>query len=559
MARGDDAPTFELAHERLIDGWPALAGWLSDAAGRVAAHARLAAAVASWERLGRAREGLWGVRQLADLELLAHEDLAPVEAGFARASRRAVMRRRLARAAAAVAIPATVLAFYAGAQLVARRDLDRHIATNVGEADRQLARAREARDASAQLRTDAFARFDAGDADRGEAAWAVARARTAEAQAGYAQAARLLEAAFLLDTGRGDVRRALAELTYERLQLAEREHRPSERSELGVRLGLYDPGGDLAARLAAPARLIAAIEPPGTALALAPAGATSETPLASSATLPPGSYVVVARAPGRATVRIPIALHAGEERRVALELPRADAVPAGFVYVPVGTFLSGSSDDEPIRQFHQAAPMHELRTEAFLIGRTEVTYAQWIEFLEALPPKERARRTPRIKSSPTVHEGGVLELRQLAGGAWELHVTPAGVPYAARAGAPIVYRERASRARQDWLRLPVSGIAPKDAQAYAAWLDRTGRVPRARLCTEREWERASRGADGRPYPHGERLAPDDANFDATYGRRDAAFGPDAVGRTPRRRARSGWSIRRATSGRSAARPRGPVS
>jgi formylglycine-generating enzyme required for sulfatase activity len=137
-----------------------------------------------------------------------------------------------------------------------------------------------------------------------------------------------------------------------------------------------------------------------------------------------------------------------------------------------------------------------------------------------------------MESSTIVGQGGALELRQLADGSWELHMTPATVPYTAGAGVPIEYRGRTTQIRQDWLQLPVSGITPEDAEAYAAWLDRTGRVPRARLCTEHEWERASRGADGRPYPHGDQLPPDDANIDATYGHREDAFGPDAVGAHP---------------------------
>lgn len=53
--------------------------------------------------------------------------------------------------------------------------------------------------------------------------------------------------------------------------------------------------------------------------------------------------------------------------------------------------------------------------------------------------------------------------------------------------------------------------------AYAAWLDRTKRLPGARLCNELEWERAARGADGRSYPGGNVLPADDANIDITHG------------------------------------------
>src|SRR5207253_2500866 len=44
--------------------------------------------------------------------------------------------------------------------------------------------------------------------------------------------------------------------------------------------------------------------------------------------------------------------------------------------------------------------------------------------------------------------------------------------------------------------------------------------------------RPARGADGRPYPHGDRLSPDDADFDETYGRNPLSFGPDEVGSHP---------------------------
>ena len=78
-------------------------------------------------------------------------------------------------------------------------------------------------------------------------------------------------------------------------------------------------------------------------------------------------------------------------------------------------------------------------------------------------------------------------------------------------------------------RFPVSGISWQDALAYCRGLNATGRVPGARPCDDHEWERAAKGADAREFPHGNSLAPDDANFDLTYGRRGKAFGPDEVG------------------------------
>jgi formylglycine-generating enzyme required for sulfatase activity len=78
----------------------------------------------------------------------------------------------------------------------------------------------------------------------------------------------------------------------------------------------------------------------------------------------------------------------------------------------------------------------------------------------------------------------------------------------------------------------VSAISWLDAKAYAAWLDSSGRVKGARLCTEVEWERAARGADDREFPHGDTLDPDEANFDLTYEREVASMGPDEVGSYP---------------------------
>jgi formylglycine-generating enzyme required for sulfatase activity len=95
----------------------------------------------------------------------------------------------------------------------------------------------------------------------------------------------------------------------------------------------------------------------------------------------------------------------------------------------------------------------------------------------------------------------------------------------ARRGELLCRPKRTERRCQDWSRLPVVGISWDDAAAFAAWAG-------GRLCTEREWERAARGADGRLFPGGDVLEPGDANFEETYGRDGERMGADEVGSFP---------------------------
>src|SRR5260370_6931692 len=79
------------------------------------------------------------------------------------------------------------------------------------------------------------------------------------------------------------------------------------------------------------------------------------------------------------------------------------------------------------------------------------------------------------------------------------------------------------------------GVSPVEVQGYLSWLQISRNLFRPRLCTEVEWERAARGADGREFPHGDYLSPTDANFDETYEKNVTAMGPAEVGAHPNSR------------------------
>jgi eukaryotic-like serine/threonine-protein kinase len=536
-----EGSAYELAHEVLILGWGTLRQWLEENAGSRAVRERLDAAVAEWERLDQAREALWSGRQLAEATLIGAGDLEPKGAAFLQASRAIARRRRLKVGLAVAAVPLAALLAYAVIAGKARVDLRRQIAGRVAEAARLVDDARTRDREVEQRRLRAFMSFDAAQVAAGEKLWGQAQALAAAVEASYARAGQTLESALVLDAGRRDVRDQLAAVLFARSLLAERDRRAAARDELLQRLALYDQDGVLRQRLASPAHLSVTTSPAGAAVRLErflPQGERQRLGAARDlgaapvgpVRLPPGSYVVTLEAPGHAPVRYPVLLGRGERVHLELDLPRAAQVAPGFVWVPPGRFLFGSAADEGVRRsFLNAAPLHAASTAGFLIAQHETTYRDWIEYLVSLPPADRARRRPRTEGGGLQ---GSLELREIGSAAWQLTLKPTTRASTARSGERLRLTGRHERASQDWQRLPVSGVTWDDARAYAAWLDRSGRVPGARLCTELEWERAARGADGREFPHGDALEPVDANYDETYGKEPLGFGPDEVGAHP---------------------------
>ena len=132
----------------------------------------------------------------------------------------------------------------------------------------------------------------------------------------------------------------------------------------------------------------------------------------------------------------------------AMCLPEGTPCPGSpdMVLVPAATFEMGA--DSP--DYANEAPVHQVRLDAFCIGRDEVTVDAY-----------RACVTAEACTAP--HGRGQLGYNYDAAGKGD-H--------------------------------PVNGVTWTQAVAYCAWLNE-------RLPTEAEWELAARGTDGRLYPWGD--------------------------------------------------------
>jgi eukaryotic-like serine/threonine-protein kinase len=542
-----DGPLYEVAHEALLSGWGTLIRWLNEDIASRAAHARLRAACEEWQRLSRSNDALWSGSQLEEARAIAEVELSPDESAFLALSRRALRRGRLKRRVALVAVLLTVLGTYGGMHLKASMETAQLVSIRVASGVAAMGRAQTLLNKLDAAESLSFAAFDRRNPQLGEAAWTVAGKIRLKYQIALGEAGRELETAVALDPSKSTARMAFAELLLARATEADMRGATAARDEFLLRMGLYDDG-TMAARWNLPARLSVTtddavttddesarlaliryeVDDLGQRLVEIPVPFPPRGPW-TSLELPTGSYrIAIEGAAG--SVRLPFVVSRGEH--LSLHVPTAPLknTPNDFVYVPAGRFRFGSGESDGLRKgFHHTVPLHTVSVGEYFIARHETTFGQWLQYVDAASEEIRKRRLP------AVHAGGfegALSLTKSDRGEWQLDIKPTATAYRAVAGQKVVYPGRTRRREQDWLRFPVVGITASQAADYAAWLSQSGRVPGARLCDDREWEFAARGADGREYPHGHFMNPDDANFDATYAKDPTAMGLDEVGEHP---------------------------
>ncbi|MEO6772683.1 MAG: bifunctional serine/threonine-protein kinase/formylglycine-generating enzyme family protein [Kofleriaceae bacterium] len=513
---GESGPVYEVAHEVLVRGWGTLREWLEADAQDRASRERLTEACLEWQRIGRRSDATWRGPRLAEALALDPSNLTPVELEFVAASRRATRARAWMRRGAVIAALVIAGGAFGIQRYLAAHRLEGEVDRVLASAHADLETAHVADGEQRQLAAAAFARFDALDHAGGEALWDRTNERRGAASRDYRSAARKAEAALAKDPSRGDARAMLGDILVARTELAELVHDTELRDESLDRIEAYDPDGSRRAFVTAPGTL--EVQAAGSIAIDGRAAGRDRVELS----LPAGLHVVDVTAPQHVRIHEPVLIE--HRARTTLALTAPAAIPAGYIFIADGTSLFGSAaDDETRRNFLSNVPLHPRHTAAFLIARDEVTLGDWLGYVDAQPEVQRAALVPHI---PLSGAAGGITLEHAPEG-WRLTLQPIGSVYTARWGQPLHYQGRDRRADQDWRRFPALGITAGEAEGYTAWLDRTGALPHARLCTELEWNRAARGADGRDTPSGAPLAPDDANVDITYGRDH--MGPDEVG------------------------------
>ena len=528
---------YEIAHEALSNGWKTLEKWLLESMDAKIVAERLRTAVLEWERLHRSQEVLWQSKQLREAKLINVSEISAAEKAFLSASRKALLRSKKRRIALWICIPLSALIVYLGIYIKHRIDQYKLVRIQQSEALAIWERAKTMDRRLSQLRYKALNFFDSSQLDQAETLWKSYMQTAKQTNTTYEKALEQMETALLTDQNRLDTRDLFANLIFESAIVAEKQGNLTRKESLVRRLRLYDTKNIFRHKLNEGGMVSFSITPSEAEIRIFRYTADNygrltpkplDGPISTSKefSLEQGSYLAIVQCSKYQTIRYPFLVQRADSASYHLELPVEGEVPHGFTYIPAGRFLFGSGADDGLRKdFFHTVPLHFVETDAYLISQKETTFGDWFEFLNSLPKDKKKRFTPNVGKWGFQ---GALRLEETTDQQWTITFQPTSSSHTAGSGEKIVYDRRKYRKEHNWLNFPVFGISIAEANAYVAWLDESGRVKGARLCSEYEWERGARGSDGREYPHGDYMGKDDANFDDTYDKNPFAMGPDEV-------------------------------